>query len=143
MSAVRQASHAVLFEIRRGRSLYCCFDYCRLIAKRYDCLETRRGNEMSGPIPVRPSEDLSNNYEQISALTGISPVAITVNGKEDTVIMSYGDYLARRKRISELEAKIALYEHLAQATDDIKLGRVQDSAAVFDEILSGLETSRV
>ena len=98
---------------------------------------------MSGPIPVRPSEDLSNNYEQISALTGISPVAITVNGKEDTVIMSYGDYLARRKRISELEAKIALYEHLAQATDDIKLGRVQDSAAVFDEILSGLETSRV
>ena len=66
--------------------------------------------------------------------------AITVNSKEDTVILSHEDYRDRQKYISELEAKVALYAHLAQAMDDIKLGRVQDSDAVFDEILSDLET---
>ena len=41
--------------------------------------------------------------------------------------------------LSELEAKIAVYAHLAQAMDDIKLGRIQDSDDAFDEILSDLE----
>ena len=95
---------------------------------------------MCNTLSIRPSKDIRNNYAQISALTRESPVAITVNGKEDTVIISHEDYLDLQKHISELEAKIAVYAHLAQAMDDIKLGRVQDSDAVFDEILSDLET---
>ena len=95
---------------------------------------------MNDSISIRPSKDLRNNYAQISALTRKSPVAITVNGKEDTVIISHEDYQDQQRYISELEAKIAVYAHLAQAMDDIKLGRVQDSDAVFDEIISDLET---
>ena len=95
---------------------------------------------MDNTISIRPSKDIRNNYAQISALTRKSPVAITVNGKEDTVLLSHEDYRDRQKYISELEAKVALYAHLAQAMDDIKLGRVQDFDAVFDEILSDLET---
>ena len=95
---------------------------------------------MDNTISIRPSKDIRNNYAQISALTRKSPVAITVNGKEDTVLLSHEDYRDRQKYISELEAKVALYAHLAQAMDDIKLGRVQDFDAVFDEILSDLDT---
>ena len=94
---------------------------------------------MNNPLSIRPSKDIRNNYAQISALKRESPVAITVNGKEDTVIISHEDYQNQQKYISELEAKIAVYAHLAQAMDDIKLGRIQDSDDAFDEILSDLE----
>ncbi|MBR6049998.1 MAG: type II toxin-antitoxin system Phd/YefM family antitoxin [Clostridia bacterium] len=95
---------------------------------------------MNNTISIRPSKDIRNNYAQISALTRESPVAITVNGKEDTVIISHEAYREQQEYISELEAKIAVYAHLAQALDDIKLGRVHDADSVFDEILSDLET---
>ncbi len=95
---------------------------------------------MNNKLSIRPSKDIRTNYAQISALTRESPVAITVNGKEDTVILSHEDYQDQQQYISELEAKIAVYAHLAQAMDDIKLCRVQDSDAVFDEILADLET---
>ena len=36
-------------------------------------------------ISIRPSKDIRTNYAGISALTRENPVAITVNGKEDTV----------------------------------------------------------
>ena len=39
---------------------------------------------MTNSISIRPSKDLRTNYAQISALTRQNPVAITVNGKEDT-----------------------------------------------------------
>ena len=35
-------------------------------------------------ISIRPSKDIRTNYAQISELTRQNPVAITVNGKEDT-----------------------------------------------------------
>ena len=41
--------------------------------------------------------------------------------------------------VSELEAKLAVYSHLAQAMDDIKLGRVQNADDAFDDILGELE----
>ena len=41
--------------------------------------------------------------------------------------------------ISELEAKLAVYTHLAQAMDDVKLGRVQDADAAYDDIIGELE----
>ena len=43
---------------------------------------------MTNSISIRPSKDIRTNYAQISALTRDNPVAITVNGKEDTVLLS-------------------------------------------------------
>ena len=92
---------------------------------------------MNHGISIRPSKDIRTNYAQISALTRQNPVAITVNGKEDTVLLSHEEY--QELRISELEAKLSMYAHLAQAMDDIRLGRVQSADAVFDELLGELE----
>ena len=94
---------------------------------------------MKHAISIRPSKDIRTNYAQISALTRENPVAITVNGKEDTVLLSHEDFTEQQNYISELEAKLAVYAHLAQAMDDIKLGRVQDADEAFDEILGELE----
>ena len=93
---------------------------------------------MNHAISIRPSKDIRTNYAQISALTRETPVAITVNGKEDTVLLSHEDFTEQQNYISELEAKLAVYAHLAQAMDDIKLGRVQDADDAFDDILGEL-----
>ena len=94
---------------------------------------------MNHAISIRPSKDIRTNYAQISALTRENPVAITVNSKEDTVLLSHEDFIEQQNYISELEAKLAVYAHLAQAMDDIKLGRVQDADEAFDDILGALE----
>jgi PHD/YefM family antitoxin component YafN of YafNO toxin-antitoxin module len=94
---------------------------------------------MTGAISIRPSKDLRNNYAQISKLTRQNPVAITVNGKEDTVVLSHDDFMQQQRLIAELEERVAVYSHLAQAADDIKLGRVQAADEVFDDILSELD----
>ena len=94
---------------------------------------------MNHAISIRQSKDIRTNYAQISALTRENPVAITVNGKEDTVLLSHEDFTEQQNYISELEAKLAVYAHLAQAMDDIKLGRVQDADDAFDDILGELE----
>lgn len=94
---------------------------------------------MNHGISIRPSKDIRTNYAQISALTRDNPVAITVNGKEDTVLLSHEDFQEQQMYISELEAKLAVYTHLAQAMDDVKLGRVQDADAAYDDILGELE----
>ena len=98
---------------------------------------------MSPSISIRPSKDIRTNYAQISALTRQNPVAITVNGKEDTVLLSHEDFRDQIHYISELEAKLAVYSHLAQAMDDIKLGRVQTADSVFDDLLEELEQLEV
>ena len=41
--------------------------------------------------------------------------------------------------IIEPEAKLAVYAHLAQAADDLELGRVQNMDDAFDDILSELD----
>lgn len=97
---------------------------------------------MSGVISIRPSKDIRTNYAQISELTRKNPVAITVNGKEDTVLMSHEDFVEQKLYVSDLEARLAVYAHFAQSADDIKLGRVQDAAKAFDDIkqeLAGLK----
>lgn len=94
---------------------------------------------MDRGISIRPSKDIRTNYAGISALTRENPVAITVNGKEDTVLLSHEDFRDQLAYISELEAKIAVYAHLAQAMDDIKLGRTEDADAAFADILGELE----
>lgn len=94
---------------------------------------------MTNTISIRPSKDLRNNYSQISSLSRQNPVAITVNGKEDTVVLCHDDYVEQQKYISELEARIAVYAHLAQASDDIKLGRIQNIDDAFDDIMLELD----
>ena len=95
---------------------------------------------MSPNISIRPSKDIRTNYAQISALTRENPVAITVNGKEDTVLLSHEDFQDQLHYINELEAKLAVYAHLAQAMDDIKLGRFETADNVFADILGELES---
>jgi len=94
---------------------------------------------MNHGISIRPSKDLRTNYSQISSLAKQNPVAITVNGKEDTVVLSHEDFVEQQNYISELEARIAVYAHLAQASDDLKLGRVQEADSAFADILSELD----
>ena len=94
---------------------------------------------MSPNISIRPSKDIRTNYAQISALTRENPVAITVNGKEDTVLLSHEDFQDQLLYIHELEAKLAVYAHLAQAMDDIKLGRVESADSVFVDMIGELE----
>lgn len=94
---------------------------------------------MNNAISIRPSKDIRTNYAQISTLTRSNPVAITVNGKEDTVLLSHEDYQDQQNYIAELEAKLAVYAHLAQAMDDVKLGRVQDADEAYDDIIAELE----
>ncbi|MDO4203594.1 MAG: type II toxin-antitoxin system Phd/YefM family antitoxin [Selenomonadaceae bacterium] len=94
---------------------------------------------MTSTISIRPSRDIRNNYAQISSLSRQNPVAITVNGREDTVVLSHDYFVEQQKYVSELEAKLTVYAHLAQASDDVKLGRVQDIDGAFDDILSELD----
>jgi len=94
---------------------------------------------MQRSISIRPSKELRTNYNQISTLTRSNPVAITVNGKEDTVVLSHEDFVDQQQYISELEARLAVYAHLAQAMDDVKLGRTQALDDAFDDILGELD----
>lgn len=94
---------------------------------------------MSGEISIRPSKDLRTNYAQIAALAHQHPVAITVNGREDTVLIGHEDYLEQQRTIAELQEKLAIYVHLAQSQDDIKLGRVQPMNLAIDEILKDID----
>ena len=66
-------------------------------------------------------------------------MAITVNGKEDTVVLSYEQFVEQQNYISEIESKLTVYSHLAQAADNLKLGRVQQLDNTFDDILSELD----
>lgn len=95
---------------------------------------------MNQSFSIRPSKDIRTNYAQISSLAKTNPVAITVNGKEDSVLMSHEDFLEQQKYISELEAKLAVYAHLAEGMDDVKLGRTQSADAAFAELLGDLES---
>ena len=94
---------------------------------------------MTSAISIRPSKDLRTNYSQISTLSRTNPVAITVNGREDTVIICHDDYIEQQKYISELETKLSVYNHLSQAADDLKLGRVQNADDAFDDIMRELD----
>lgn len=94
---------------------------------------------MFNVLSIRPSKDLRTNYAQISILAKQNPVAITVNGKEDTVILCHDDYMQQQRYISELEARLALYAHLAQASEDIIHSRVQNTDDALDDILEELD----
>ena len=97
-----------------------------------------RMRTMTQRLSIRPSKDLRTHYAQISAEAKQNPVAITVNGREDTVLLSHSQYTEQQQRLEDLQNQLAVYAHLAQAADDVKLGRVQPAGEAFDDILREL-----
>ena len=94
---------------------------------------------MNTTISIRPLHDLLSNYSQISALAQQNPVVITVNGKEDIVIMNHESFMEQQNYIAKMEERLRLYAHLAQAEADVKSGHVQPMDEVFDEIMRELD----
>ena len=67
---------------------------------------------------IRPSADLRNHYNEISrqCREENEAVIITVNGRGDTVSISYEEY-------KRMKASIELLEMLAESDEDVKYGR--------------------
>ena len=93
---------------------------------------------MTQRLSIRPSKDLRTHYAQISAEAKENPVAITVNGREDTVILGHNQFMEQQRLIEEMRSRLAVYSHLAQAADDVRLGRVQPAQEAFADILREL-----
>ena len=83
---------------------------------------------------IRPSADLRNHYNEISkqCREGKEAVIITVNGRGDTVSLSYEVY-------KNMKSRIELLELLAEAEDDVKNGRVAPISDTFDELRTLLQ----
>lgn len=78
---------------------------------------------------IRPSADLRNKYGEMSKLCRETrePIYITVNGRGDTVLLNLADY---QQMVSELE----LLRNLAEAEEDVRLGRVHDAETAFQDL---------
>ena len=84
---------------------------------------------------IRPSADLRNHYQEISKLCrdNREAVIITVNGRGDTVSLSYEEY-------KRMKARLELLELLAESEEDVKYGRVapvEDTFADLKSLLKG------
>ena len=79
---------------------------------------------------IRPSADLRNKYKEISELCKNTdqPVYITVNGKEDTVLIS-------SSLMDELYQTIALMQKINEGIIDINAGRVMTLEAAKKKLL--------
>ena len=83
---------------------------------------------------IRPSADLRNHYGDISrqCKENKEAVIITVNGRGDTVTLSYEEY-------KNMKARIELLEVLTEAEDDVKNGRVASVTETFDDLRKMLQ----
>ena len=83
---------------------------------------------------IRPSADLRNHYNEISkqCREQKEAVIITVNGRGDTVSISYEEY-------KNMKARIELLEILAEAADDVKSGRVAPISETFSDLRAMLQ----
>ena len=83
---------------------------------------------------IRPSADLRNHYNEISkqCKENNEAVIITVNGRGDTVSMSYDDY-------KNMKSRIELLEILAEADDDVRNERIAPIEDTFDNLRSILK----
>ena len=83
---------------------------------------------------IRPSADLRNHYNEISkqCREGKEAVIITVNGRGDTVSLSYEEY-------KNMKSRIELLEILTEAEDDVKKGRVAPISETFDDLRAMLQ----
>ena len=83
---------------------------------------------------IRPSADLRNHYNEISkqCREGKEAVIITVNGRGDTVSLSYEEY-------KNMKSRIELLEILTEAEDDVKNGRIASVTETFDDLRKMLQ----
>ena len=83
---------------------------------------------------IRPSADLRNHYNDISkqCRENKEAVIITVNGRGDTVSLSYEEY-------KNMNNRIELLEILAEAEDDVRCGRVAPISETFDDLRKVLQ----
>lgn len=83
---------------------------------------------------IRPSSDLCNNYNEISAFCHKygEPVYITKNGTGDLAVMSIEAY-------ERLTGRFELYTLLEEGLEDVKVGRVEPAEQVFDKLMEDLE----
>ena len=83
---------------------------------------------------IRPSADLRNHYNEISRQCREEKevVIITVNGRGDTVSLSYEAY-------NNMKARLELLEILAEAEEDVKNNRVAPMSDTFDDLRTMLQ----
>ena len=83
---------------------------------------------------IRPSSDLRNNYNEISAFCHQygEPVDITKNGTGDLAVLSIEAY-------ERLAGRFELYALLEEGLADIRAGRTVDADEALDSILEDLE----
>lgn len=78
---------------------------------------------------IRPSADLRNHYNEISkqCRENKEAVIITVNGRGDTVSLAYEEY-------NRMKARIELLELLAEAEEDVSVGRTAPMEDTFSNL---------
>lgn len=83
---------------------------------------------------IRPSADLRNHYNEISkqCRENKEAVIITVNGRGDTVSLSYEEY-------KRMKSRLELLEILAEADEDVRNGRVAPFKDTFDDLRAMLK----
>ena len=86
---------------------------------------------------IRPSADLHKHYSEISKLCreNRQPVYITVNGRGDTVLMSMDDF-------QQMQTELELLRTLADAEEDVSIGRVAPIEDTFSDIRRRLLAGR-
>ena len=82
---------------------------------------------------IRPSADLRNHYSDLSKLCRETrqPIHITVNGRNDTVLLGAAEY-------AQMRAELDLLRMLADAEEDVTKGRVAPVEDSFREIRAKL-----
>ena len=78
---------------------------------------------------IRPSADLRNNYNEISAFCHeySEPIFITKNGKGDLAVMSIETYEA-------LKGKLELYHLIEQGLEDERYGKTRPFSDAISDI---------
>ena len=87
---------------------------------------------------IRPSADLRNHYNEISkqGRENGEVVIITVNGRGDTVSLSYEEY-------KRMKTRIELLEMLAEADDDVRQGKVAPISETFQDLRNMLQEESI
>lgn len=83
---------------------------------------------------IRPSADLRNHYNEISkqCREDGEAVIITVNGRGDTVSLGYEEY-------NRMKSRLELLEILAEAEEDVRMGRIAPMEDTFESLRSMLK----
>ena len=78
---------------------------------------------------IRPSSDLRNHYNDISKKCKEEKEAVifTVNGRGDTVTLSFDEY-------KRMKSRIELLEMLADSEDDVKSGKTAPIEDTFSSL---------